>query len=104
MKERSKIFKMIALISQIGITMLSSIFICGFVGYLIDHRFNTHFFIIMLLLGIAGGYAANYKLLKRFISAKPDIEASKDEKTLQTEKALQDRIDELNKDMYNQNK
>lgn len=70
MGEHRKVFKMIALISQIGITMLSSIFICGWIGYLIDHRFGTHIFLVTLILGIAGGYRAVYSLIKQFISTK----------------------------------
>ena len=104
MKERSKIFKMIALISQIGITMLSSIFICGLAGYLIDQRFGTHIFLVMLILGIAGGYAAVYKLLKNFIKAKPEIEASKDEETLRRETILNDRMEELQRNIYDADK
>jgi F0F1-type ATP synthase assembly protein I len=61
---------MIALISQIGITMLSSVFICGLVGYLIDNRFGTHIFLVTLILGIAGGYRAVYALIQQFISTK----------------------------------
>ncbi len=67
MRERSKVFRMIALISQIGITMLSSVFICGLIGYLVDHRFDTHIFLVTLLLGIAGGYRAVYALIKQTV-------------------------------------
>lgn len=67
MRDRSKVVKMITLISQIGITMLSSIFLCGGIGYWIDNRFGTHTFIFALLLGIAGGYRAVYVLVKQFI-------------------------------------
>ena len=67
MREHNQIFKMIALISQIGITMLSSVFICGLIGYLIDDRFGTHLFLPLLILGVAGGYRAVYSLIKQFI-------------------------------------
>lgn len=70
MREHRKVFKMIALISQIGITMLSSIFICGWIGYLLDHRFGTHLFPVTLILGIAGGYRAVYSLIKQSMKAK----------------------------------
>ena len=54
MREHKQVFKMITLISQVGITMLSSIFICGLIGYWIDNRFETHTFIVFLVLGVAG--------------------------------------------------
>ena len=76
MRDRSKIVKMITLISQIGITMLSSIFLCGGIGYLIDNRFGTHTFIFALLLGIAGGYRAVYVLVKQFTEKDKQDESS----------------------------
>ncbi|CCY59582.1 putative uncharacterized protein [Clostridium sp. CAG:632] len=78
MREHNQIFKMIALISQIGITMLSSVFICGLIGYLIDDRFGTHLFLPLLILGVAGGYRAVYSLIKQFIKKK---ENQNDEET-----------------------
>lgn len=78
MREHNQIFKMIALISQIGITMLSSVFICGLIGYLIDDRFGTHLFLPLLTLGVAGGYRAVYSLIKQFIKKK---ENQNDEET-----------------------
>lgn len=72
MKEYKQIFRVVALISQVGITMLSSVFVCGLIGYFIDNRFETHTFIVFLLLGIAGGYRAVYSLIKQFIVKKED--------------------------------
>ena len=70
MREHKQVFKMITLISQVGITMLSSIFICGLIGYWIDNRFETHTFIVILVLGVAGGYRAVYSLVKQFMKKK----------------------------------
>ena len=75
MREHNQIFKMIALISQIGITMLSSVFICGLIGYLIDNRFGTHLFLPLLILGVAGGFCAVYSLIKQFIKKKENQNA-----------------------------
>lgn len=69
MKEYRQVFKMIALITQVGITMLSSVFVCGLIGYWIDNRFETHSFIVFLILGVAGGYRAVYSLIRQFVSA-----------------------------------
>lgn len=74
MREYRQVFKMIALISQIGITMLSSVFVCGLIGYFIDSRFGTHTFIVFLILGIAGGYRAVYSLIRQFVEKKEDQE------------------------------
>lgn len=71
MKGRHTILKMISLITQLGITMLTSIFLCMFIGLWIDQKFSTHFFIPFLLLGIAGGFRGVYTLI---------VSANKDEK------------------------
>ncbi|MDO4169692.1 MAG: AtpZ/AtpI family protein [Lachnospiraceae bacterium] len=71
MKNRHTILKMISLITQLGITMLTSIFLCMFIGLWIDRKFSTHFFIPFLLLGIAGGFRGVYTLV---------VNANKDEK------------------------
>lgn len=74
MREYRQVFKMITLISQIGITMLSSVFVCGLIGYFIDSRFGTHTFIVFLILGIAGGYRAVYSLIRQFVEKKENQE------------------------------
>ena len=72
MKGHNQVIKMLSLISQIGITMLSSIFLCGLIGCFIDNRFGTHTMIVFLVLGVAGGYRAVYSLIKQFIAKKED--------------------------------
>lgn len=79
MREHKQVFKMITLISQIGITMLSSIFVCGLIGYFIDNCFGTHTFVVFLILGVAGGYRAVYSLIKQFISSKEEQTSLEDE-------------------------
>lgn len=65
MKENRRVVKMLFLITQLGITMLTSIFLCMFIGLWIDGRFGTHFFIPFLLLGIGGGFKGVYNLIIR---------------------------------------
>lgn len=72
MKERQTIVKMLSLITQVGLTMIVAIFLCGGIGYWIDNRFGTNVIIWFLLLGIASGYSAAYSLIKSFISEKKE--------------------------------
>lgn len=65
MKKYGPIFRMLSLITQIGITMLTSIFFCMFLGLWIDRKFSTHFFLFFLILGILGGMKAVYSLIER---------------------------------------
>lgn len=67
MNEYNKVLRMLVLISQIGITMLTSIFLCGVVGYLIDEHYGTSVTIFFILFGIVVGYRAVYALIRQFV-------------------------------------
>ena len=54
MKKYGQIFRMLGLITQLGLTMLTSVFLCMFAGLWIDRKFSTHFFVVFLILGILG--------------------------------------------------
>ena len=62
-----KVGKTLALISQIGINMIVSILLMGWIGSWIDNRFSTQLFPIFLLLGIAGGFRSVYSLIQPLI-------------------------------------
>lgn len=65
--DHKKIVKGIALISQIGISMIAPMVVCGIAGYLLDENFDTSFwFIVFILLGIAAGFRNVYLLIKKF--------------------------------------
>lgn len=59
--------KMLALVSQLALAMLSAILMCGAIGYAIDACFGTNWFILFLILGVAGGYKACYNIICKFL-------------------------------------
>lgn len=59
--------KMLALISQLAIAMLTAILICGGIGYAVDAYFGTSLFVFFLILGVAGGYKACYNIICKFL-------------------------------------
>ncbi len=59
--------KMLALVSQLALAMLSAILMCGVIGYAIDAYFGTNWFIFFLILGVAGGYKACYNIICKFL-------------------------------------
>ncbi|MDD6135830.1 MAG: AtpZ/AtpI family protein [Lachnospiraceae bacterium] len=66
-KNNHQVMRMIFLISQIGITMLTTIFLCMGIGYLIDHTFHTNLMVWFIVLGVFAGFKSAYMLIKRFI-------------------------------------
>lgn len=71
--------KMLALVSQLAISMLTAIFICGGIGYAIDAYFGTNFIIFFLILGVAGGYKTCYNVICNFLGKKSLFDNSNDE-------------------------
>ncbi|MBE5922841.1 MAG: AtpZ/AtpI family protein [Lachnospiraceae bacterium] len=74
--------KMLALITQLAISMLTAIFISGVIGYFIDYFFGTNLFIFFLILGVAGGYKTCYNVICKFLGRKSLFESTyrKDDK------------------------
>lgn len=72
--------KMLALITQLAISMLTAILISGGIGYVIDAYFNTNVFVFFLVLGVAGGYKTCYNVICKFLGKKSLFE--KDTKNL----------------------
>lgn len=71
--------KMLALISQLAISMLTAILISGGIGYGIDAFCNTNLFVFFLVLGVAGGYKACYNIICKFLGVKSLFHSSKSE-------------------------
>lgn len=68
MKKENGWLRMLALISQLGICMLTAIFFCVLLGRLLAERFHQELlFPVMLLLGIMAGMRSCYKVIQRFV-------------------------------------
>lgn len=63
----NQVWKMIYLITQIGFTMLTTIFMCLGIGYLIDRYFGTKLMVWFIILGVIAGFKSVYILLKRYL-------------------------------------
>lgn len=76
--------KMISLISQLAISMLTAIFISGIIGYEIDSYFGTNVFVFFLVLGVLGGYRSCYSIICKFLGKKSLFDKRKKEDTKET--------------------
>ncbi|BBF44737.1 ATP synthase protein I [Lachnospiraceae bacterium KM106-2] len=78
MKTDKTVIKALCMISQIGITMLVPILLCGWIGRYLDRHFNSgYFFIIFIILGILAAFRNVYVLTRQFYAkdkAKEDEE------------------------------
>ena len=66
-RNNNQVWKMIYLITQIGVTMLTTIFLCVGLGYLIDRHFGTSLMVWFIVLGVVAGFRSVYILIRRYI-------------------------------------
>ena len=78
MHKYGPVIKMLSLVTQIGITMLTSVFLCMAIGMWIDKHFSTNLFLLFLILGIMGGIRGVYSLIHNILEQE-DME-DKDER------------------------
>ena len=67
-KNTNQIVKMIYLILQIGLAMLTAVFMCIGLAYLVDRWFGKNLMVWFILLGVVSGFRAAYILIRRFVS------------------------------------
>lgn len=77
-KDRQTTVKMLALISQFGISMLVPTFLCFFLGMYLDRFFGTSFLIVIFFfIGALAGFRNVYILAKRSMETPKDHENEK---------------------------
>lgn len=67
MKLGKDVYRNIAMITQLGISMLAPVILCVFIGCQLDERFGWHTVIPLLLLGILAGCRNCWMLVQRLI-------------------------------------
>lgn len=82
MKYKKSVFRSLALVTQLGLSVIVPIFLCVFAGNYIDSRFGTRVTVFLLILGTLGGARNAYVLARRMI----DTEAKEDQKERQRAK------------------
>lgn len=63
----NQIWRMIFLISQIGITMLTTIFFSMGIGYFLDKKFGTKLLFWFIIIGVAAGFRSCYILIRKYL-------------------------------------
>lgn len=76
MKLNKSVYTTLALISQLGISMIVPIFLCTFVGVKLDEKYGWATTIPLIIVGVLSGARNVYVLVKRASSV---IEAGEDD-------------------------
>lgn len=67
MNFKKDVYRNIAMITQVGISMLAPIILCVFIGCWLDDKWGWHTVIPLLILGILAGCRNCYLLLQQLI-------------------------------------
>lgn len=67
MKYKKEVYRSLALVTQLGISVMVPVFLCLFIGSWIDKKFGTSTILIFILLGILAGGRNAYILAKGVI-------------------------------------
>lgn len=65
MKKRNEIVRSLAMVTQLGVSMLAPVVLCAFVGSWLDERYGWSVTAILLILGILAGARNTWILLKQ---------------------------------------
>ncbi len=71
MKERQKVLKTFALISQLGFSLLVPVLSCTFLGSWLEERYSVPVFIPLLIMGVLAGIRNSWILIKQVIYEPP---------------------------------
>lgn len=65
MQYRKSVFRSLAMVTQLGLCVITPVLFCVFIGYQVDHRFGTGFMMPLLILGVLGGGRGAWQMAKR---------------------------------------
>lgn len=74
MKFDSSVYKNITLISQLGISMLTPILMCVFLGRFLEERYGWPVFVPLLIMGILAGGRNVYQLAMSTVDTKGKVD------------------------------
>lgn len=64
---KKSVFQSLAMVTQLGLCVLTPILFCVFAGAYIDSRYGTKTLVVLLILGTLGGGRGAYVMAKRLI-------------------------------------
>ena len=74
----NSVWRTMALVTQLGISILSPVILCVYAGYFLDKKFGWHTMIPLMLLGLAAGVRSAYVLVKNAIRQNEESEQKRD--------------------------
>lgn len=82
MKENKHVFRSLAMVTQLGLTVMVPVFLCVFAGRYVDRHFGTHLSFVFLIVGFLAGIASAWRLAMRIVKMEQEDERKKEEERL----------------------
>ena len=64
MRHQKSVFRSLAMVTQLGISVMTPVFLCVFAGYYVDTRYGTSLILPLLILGVLSGGRCGYVMAK----------------------------------------
>lgn len=85
MHYRKSVFRSLAMVTQLGLCVVTPVFLCVFIGYQIDTHFGLKTMVPMLILGVLGGGRGAWQMAKRTL-----LEEQKEDEEIRRERSAGD--------------
>lgn len=85
MHYRKSVFRSLAMVTQLGLCVVTPVFLCIFIGYQIDTRFGVKTMVPMLILGVLAGGRCAWQMAKRTL-----LEEQKEDEQIRRERSAGD--------------
>lgn len=92
MHYRKSVFRSLAMVTQLGLCVVTPVFLCIFIGYQIDARFGLKTMVPMLILGVLAGGRGAWQMAKRTL-----LEEQKEDEDIRRERSAGDSRAGINK-------
>ena len=79
---KKQVFRSLAMVTQLGISVMTPIFLCIFAGCWVDNHFGTKTVLLFLLLGVLAGGRCGYHMAKiTFLAGEKDDRKEREEQS-----------------------
>lgn len=86
MKYKKSVYRSLAMVTQLGLCVLTPVLLSIFAGSYLDSRYGTHLTLVFLIFGVLGGGRGAYVMAKRLIDQ--DAKEARIERDEQWKRAL----------------
>lgn len=85
MHYRKSVFRSLAMVTQLGLCVVTPVFLCIFIGYQIDTRFGLKTMVPMLILGVLAGGRCAWLMAKQTL-----LQEQKEDEAIRRERSSKD--------------